>query len=92
MRPAGEVVRATGGLAVLRADAGPDPEAVSRDDPEPALSAAGVPTPGAEVVDDSLRTVGTVVETFGPLERPYVAVDADAPAALLGERLYVRER
>jgi RNA-binding protein len=94
MRPAGEVVRSTGGLAILRAAATVDPGAVDRDDPTPALSAASVPGVGDEIVDGSLDAVGTVVDAFGPLERPYLAVDVDGfdPAALLGERLYVRER
>ncbi|PSQ60640.1 H/ACA RNA-protein complex component Gar1 [Halobacteriales archaeon SW_7_71_33] len=92
MRPAGEVVRATGGVAVLRAAVSVDPETVDRDDPTPALSAAGLPAAGDEVVDGSLTTVGRVVDAFGPLERPYLAVDAVDPAAHIGERLYVRER
>ncbi len=92
MRPAGEVVRATGGLAVIRVDATLDPETVDREDPTPALAAAGVPGVGEEVVDGSLDRVGQVVETFGPVERPYLAVDAEDPATLIGERLYVRDR
>jgi|APHM01.1.fsa_nt_gi RNA-binding protein involved in rRNA processing len=92
MRVAGEVVRATGGLAVLRVDATLDPESVDRDDPTPALTAAGVPRVGETVVDGSLEHVGEIVETFGPVERPYLAVAADDPAALIGQRLYVRER
>lgn len=92
MRPAGEVVRATGGLMVLRADATLDPADVDRDDPVPALADAGVPRVGETVVDGSLDRVGTVVETFGPVERPYIAVDAADPAARIGERLYVRDR
>lgn len=92
MRPAGEVVRATGALAVVRVDATPDPDQVDRDDPTPALDAAGVPAVGDEVVNDSLSPVGRVVETFGPVARPYVAVRTEDPAALIGERLYVRDR
>jgi RNA-binding protein len=92
MRPAGEVVRATGGLAVLRVDATLAPETVDRDDPTPALAAAGVPRVGESVVNDSLSPVGQVVEVFGPLARPYAAVTTEDPAALIGERLYVRDR
>ncbi len=92
LRPAGEVVRATGGLAILRADATLDPESVARDDPTPALTAAGLPLVGDEVVDATLDAVGSVVETFGPLARPYLAVRVDEPATLIGERLYVRQR
>ncbi|MFC6976197.1 Gar1/Naf1 family protein [Halomicroarcula sp. GCM10025709] len=29
---------------------------------------------GTEVLDEQLETVGTVVDVFGPVERPYVAV------------------
>jgi len=91
MRPAGEVVRATGGLAVLRVDATLDPASVDRDDPTPALADAGVPGVGETVVDGSLERVGKIVEVFGPVGRPYLAVDADDPARLIGERLYVRD-
>jgi len=48
---------------------------------------------GAAVVDERLDDVGRVVDVFGPVERPYLAVtpDGDADAApLLGATLYVR--
>ncbi len=51
------------------------------------------PDVGTEVVDSDLRTVGRVVDVFGPIERPYVAVSPDdgvALPALLGEKLYAR--
>jgi RNA-binding protein len=52
-----------------------------------------VPDLGSEAVDESLSTVGRVVDVFGPVERPYVAVSptdgTDLPA-LLGAKLYAR--
>ncbi len=51
------------------------------------------PDVGTEVVDSDLRTVGRVVDVFGPIERPYVAVSPDDGVtlpALLGEKLYAR--
>lgn len=51
------------------------------------------PAIGATVVDERLDRVGTVVDVFGPVDRPYLAVDPEddvTPATLLGERLYVR--
>jgi len=54
---------------------------------------AAYPDLGTEVVDESLDRIGRVVDVFGPVDRPYVAVspDDDARAAsLVGERLYAR--
>ena len=51
------------------------------------------PDIGGEVVDESLSTVGRIVDVFGPVERPYVAVspaDDVRLATLLGEKLYVQ--
>jgi len=51
------------------------------------------PEIGAAVVDESLATVGRVVDVFGPVERPYVAVspgDGVGLAGLVGEKLYAR--
>ena len=51
------------------------------------------PDLGAEVVDESLSTVGRVVDVFGPVDRPYVAVspaEGVRPAGLVGEKLYAR--
>ncbi|WP_336022165.1 H/ACA ribonucleoprotein complex subunit GAR1 [Halobellus salinisoli] len=48
---------------------------------------------GAEAVDESLSTVGRVVDVFGPVSRPYVAVSpaGDVSAAsVVGKRLYAR--
>lgn len=56
---------------------------VSDDDP---------PRIGAMVVDENLDEVGRIVDVFGPVARPYVAVSPDdaEPALLLGEKLYAR--
>jgi RNA-binding protein len=76
MKAVGEVVRATGGVAILR------------------VQDEGHPDIGAPVVDDQLEFVGRVVDVFGPVARPYVAVtpneDVRLPT-LVGERLYQRE-
>jgi len=47
---------------------------------------------GSSVVDESLATVGRVVDVFGPVDRPYVAVtpNDDDLAALVGGKLYAR--
>jgi RNA-binding protein len=53
----------------------------------------GHPDIGTPVVDESLSTVGRVVDVFGPVARPYVAVspaEGHTPAGLLGTKLYVR--
>lgn len=53
-----------------------------------------VPPLGATVVDESLETVGTVIDVIGPTSAPWAVVD---PAngvdlvARLGDRLYRRE-
>ncbi len=52
-----------------------------------------VPSIGATVLNEQLTTVGTVVDIFGPVDHPYVAVspsDTMTVAELLGEKLYVR--
>ncbi|MUW14974.1 H/ACA RNA-protein complex component Gar1 [Halorubrum sp. CBA1125] len=51
------------------------------------------PQIGATVVDESLDTVGRVVDVFGPVDRPYVAVtpsDDAGIATLVGGKLYAR--
>ena len=51
------------------------------------------PDIGAEAVDESLSRVGRVVDVFGPVKRPYVAVtpaEGVREASLVGERLYAR--
>jgi RNA-binding protein len=53
-----------------------------------------VPSLGTAVVDESLDEVGTVVDVFGPVERPYVAVSPDADVHLPGlvsQPLYARD-
>ena len=75
MKPVGEVVRTSGGIAVVRS---PD---------------EGHPGIGAAVVDDQLTAVGRVVDVFGPVERPYVAVspnDDATLARLIGAKVYAR--
>jgi len=89
MRPAGEVVRAAQGLAILRVDPPPDDGAGSSGGGD---GRSDHPRIGTELVDGSLSTVGQVVDVFGPVERPYLAVTPRGrdPATMLGERLYVR--
>ncbi|MDB9233433.1 H/ACA ribonucleoprotein complex subunit GAR1 [Halorubrum ezzemoulense] len=51
------------------------------------------PRIGASIVGESLSTVGRVVDVFGPIDRPYVAItpgDGVGLADLLGEKLYAR--
>ena len=48
---------------------------------------------GTAVVDEELQTVGSVVDVFGPVERPYLAVSPDDGVhlpALVGQVLYAR--
>ncbi|WP_262176461.1 H/ACA ribonucleoprotein complex subunit GAR1 [Haloarcula laminariae] len=48
---------------------------------------------GASLVDDELTSVGEVVDVFGPVERPYMAVSPASGVhlpALLGAPLYAR--
>jgi RNA-binding protein len=76
LRRLGTVVRAAGGVAVVRLPEGEGP-----------------PDLGAAAVDEQLATVGRVVDVFGPVSRPYLAVspaESVDPASLLGDRLYVR--
>ncbi|GAB7090301.1 H/ACA ribonucleoprotein complex subunit GAR1 [Halorubrum luteum] len=78
MRRVGTVVRTAQGLAIARVDA--------ENESEP-------PEIGLMVVDESLSTVGRVVDVFGPVERPYVAVtpaDGITLASLMGGKLYAR--
>lgn len=58
-----------------------------------AEAGAEPPRIGSAVVDESLSTVGRVVDVFGPVDRPYVAVtpnDGRGLAALVGGKLYAR--
>jgi RNA-binding protein len=48
---------------------------------------------GTPVLDESLDDVGRVVDVFGPVDRPYLAVTPDAGVhlpTLLGDVLYAR--
>lgn len=49
---------------------------------------------GTDVTDDTLETVGWVVDVFGPVGRPYVAVNPATdvhPPSYIGQRLYVSD-
>jgi RNA-binding protein len=50
------------------------------------------PDIGTMVLDESLSTVGRIVDVFGPVDRPYVAITTDSgnPARLVGTKLYAR--
>lgn len=51
------------------------------------------PDMGTSVVNADLETVGRVVDVFGPVDRPFVAVTPRTghnPASLIGSRLYER--
>jgi RNA-binding protein len=50
------------------------------------------PAIGTELVNERLDTVGSVVDIFGPVERPYLAVAAetDTLASLVGTVVYAR--
>lgn len=52
------------------------------------------PAIGTRVVDEALDHVGRVVDVFGPVERPYVAVSPDDGirlAPLVGTPVYARD-
>jgi RNA-binding protein len=52
------------------------------------------PEPGTALVDERLEDVGRVVDVFGPVDRPYLAVSPAAGvglASLLGQPVYARE-
>lgn len=53
----------------------------------------GYPEIGTDVLDENLQLVGRVVDVFGPVDQPYVAVSPEAEASLpelLGMVLYAR--
>ncbi|OIB58003.1 H/ACA ribonucleoprotein complex subunit GAR1 [Natrialba sp. SSL1] len=82
MKRIGTVVRTAQGLAVLRADA-TDEDAADAHSNEI----------GTIVLDDSLDEVGRVVDVFGPVDQPYLAVTPDAGVhlpGLVGSTLYAR--
>jgi RNA-binding protein len=79
VRRLGTVERTAGGVAVVRV---PAPDGDERPDP---------PDVGTEAVDERLDPAGRVVDVFGPVDRPYLAVAATGdPAALLGSVVYAR--
>jgi len=48
---------------------------------------------GAILVDETLSVVGRVVDVFGPVDQPYMAVTPDDdvhPPAVIGSTLYLR--
>ena len=52
-----------------------------------------IPDLGTPVVDESLDDVGTVVDVFRPVDRPYLAVSPGAAVhlpGLVGQPLYAR--
>lgn len=51
------------------------------------------PEVGVELVDERLNTVGAVVDVFGPVEQPFLAVSPSADRAvarLVGDTVYVQ--
>jgi RNA-binding protein len=51
------------------------------------------PDVGTAVVDEELADVGDVVDVFGPVDRPYLAVSPEEDVhlpALVGSKLYAR--
>ena len=51
------------------------------------------PAIGTPVIDERLSSAGRVVDVFGPVDRPYVAVSPGRSvrlADLIGQKLYVR--
>ncbi|MFW5978250.1 MAG: H/ACA ribonucleoprotein complex subunit GAR1 [Halohasta sp.] len=52
-----------------------------------------VPDIGLMVIDESLSTVGRIVDVFGPVDGPYVAITPTNSATLtelVGTKLYAR--
>lgn len=53
-----------------------------------------MPSIGVSVVDENLDEVGRVVDVFGPVERPYLAVSPDEGVrlpTLVGTPVYTRD-
>jgi RNA-binding protein len=56
--------------------------------------AAEQPAIGTGTVDERLEDTGEIVDVFGPVEKPYLAVSPPAdrgPGSLVGETLYIRD-
>ncbi|QLK26048.1 Gar1/Naf1 family protein [Natrinema zhouii] len=86
MRRVGAVVRTAQGLAVLRAD---DADGGENNDTFDEFR----DEIGTMVLNDSLEEVGRVVDIFGPVSRPYLAVTPDDGVhlpSLVGSTLYAR--
>ncbi|AGB37517.1 H/ACA ribonucleoprotein complex subunit GAR1 [Natronococcus occultus] len=80
MRRVGQVVRTAQGLAILRANPDTDDDRLREEI-------------GTMVLDDSLESVGRVVDVFGPVDGPYLAVTPDDDVhlpTLVGTTLYAR--
>ncbi|WP_049924965.1 H/ACA ribonucleoprotein complex subunit GAR1 [Halopiger goleimassiliensis] len=79
MRRVGTVERTAQGLAILCAADSDDPD-VHREEI------------GTVVLDDSLEEVGRVVDVFGPVDDPYLAVTPEGVhlPSLVGSTLYAR--
>ena len=80
MKRVGDVVRVAQGLAVVRCPDGDHPD-------------GDHPDIGRAVLTDDLNDAGRVVDVFGPVERPYLAVTPAADvrlATLVGKPLYAR--
>ncbi|ELY58389.1 H/ACA RNA-protein complex component Gar1 [Natronococcus amylolyticus DSM 10524] len=80
MRRVGQVVRTAQGLAILRANPDTDDDRLREEI-------------GTMVLDDSLESVGRVVDVFGPVDGPYLAVTPDDDVhlpTLVGSALYAR--
>jgi|AntDeeMetagen134_2_1112570.scaffolds.fasta_scaffold00216_2 RNA-binding protein len=85
MRRVGAVVRTAQGLAILRADEADDAGSDTPDEFRDEI--------GTMVLDDDLEGVGRVVDVFGPVSRPYLAVTPDDGVhlpSLIGSTLYAR--
>lgn len=60
---------------------------VRSEEPEP-------PAIGTRTVDERLEDTGEIVDVFGPVHSPYLAVSPPAdrrPGSLVGDILYIRE-
>ncbi|MFC7233119.1 H/ACA ribonucleoprotein complex subunit GAR1 [Saliphagus sp. GCM10025308] len=91
MRRVGTVVRTAQGLAVLRAE--PVGDGDGDDGGDGTSNDSGRNAIGTMVLNDSLETVGRVVDVFGPVDRPYLAVTPQSSVhlpGLVGSTLYAR--
>ncbi|UTF55503.1 H/ACA ribonucleoprotein complex subunit GAR1 [Natronosalvus rutilus] len=94
MRRVGTVVRTAQGLAVLRAELVGDGDGDDGGDGNGGTGGdSGRNAIGTMVLNDSLETVGRVVDVFGPVDRPYLAVTPQSSVhlpGLVGSTLYAR--